>query len=123
MSKNDLLEILCKRELSPAQINLMKCIREAGVAGISKQDLADEMRDGNIRSVNGIFLGLSRRIDESGDASCPEFFNYFEPRFCMHPNLWFAIQELPELKHAIENMSVEEIYETYDDDALELDVA
>ncbi|MEM6282995.1 MAG: hypothetical protein AAF787_12430 [Chloroflexota bacterium] len=111
MQVNDLVQILTRKPLSPAQINLLKCIRDAGVVGISKHDLADKMRDGNVRSVNGIFLALSRRIDESGETSCPEFFNYFEPRYCMHPKLWLAIKRLPRLRKLIENNTVEEIYD------------
>lgn len=123
MSKDELIDVLCKTDLSAAQINLLKCVRDAGVAGITREDLAEKMRDGNIRSMNGVFLALSRRIGDSGDTDCPEFFNYFEPRYCMRPALWDAIRELPDLRHAIEEMTVEEVYAEYDDDALELEPA
>ena len=124
MSKDDLVDILCKNPLSPAQINLLKCIREAGPVGISREGLADKMRDGNVRSINGILLGLSRRIGSS-TTDCPEFFNYYNPRYCMRPALWDAIREIPELREVIDDMSIAEIYDEFEDksDRLELQPA
>ena len=114
MSTEEIVNILSKKSLSPSQISLMKCIRDAGPVGISREDLAKKMCDGNIRSMNGVFLALSRRINASNDTDCPELFNYYEPRYCMRPALWDAIQQLPELLATIEDMSVDAIYDEYD---------
>jgi len=114
MDTQEIVDILSKKSLSPSQISLLKCIRDAGPVGISREDLANKMRDGNIRSMNGVFLALSRRINKSNDTSCPEFFNYYEPRYCMRPALWDAIQQLPGLHAVIEDMTVGDIYDEYD---------
>ena len=113
MNADDIYAILTKKDIPPTQIAVFKCLRDARPLGCTRQELADLMRDGNVRGVHGIFLALSQRINGANDTDCPEFFNKFKDYYTLRPALWQAICEIPELQAAVENMSVDEIYETY----------
>jgi hypothetical protein len=116
MSTEEIYDILTKKDIPPTQIAIFKCLRDARPLGCTRQDLADQMRDGNIRGVHGILLALSQRISGANDTDCPEFFNKHADYSTLRPALWQAICEIPELQAAVETMTVTEIYATYGQD-------
>jgi len=113
MNAEDIYDILTKKTIPPTQIAIFRCLRQRRPLGCTREDLANLMRDGNIRGVHGVFLALSQRINGANDTDCPEFFNKDEGYYTLRPALWQAICRIPKLQDAVETMTVDEIYAEY----------
>jgi hypothetical protein len=117
------VKVLTHTSIPPGQINLFKLLYENDPRGLTLKELADRMRDGDLRGMQGVLNGLARRISETKsipEVATPKYQVFFfiegegaETRFHLFPEAKQAIERLPELLSVIRQNSVQDVYEYY----------
>lgn len=115
--------IIARKSIPPGQITLYKALYEAGEQGLLKAELAKIIRDGDEDSLAGLLGGLGTRVNMTeGYKKGPGIGMLLEYeringewRYWMRPELRAAIDSLPRLQAELK-LSVEEIYEKYQDE-------
>jgi endonuclease/exonuclease/phosphatase family metal-dependent hydrolase len=57
--------VLARKSIPPGQIALFKALLEAGETGLDQADLAEIMRDGDVRGLAGVLGGLGKRVNQT----------------------------------------------------------
>lgn len=119
----DIKDILTRKSISPGQLALYKVLYWADQP-LTLNSIAFMMREGDDDSADKVMMNLAGRI-----LGTPGFENIPRPayhvlfaeemvngirHFTMQPQLRQAIDALPELKRVIEKLSVDAIYERFD---------
>ncbi|MCP4541293.1 MAG: HNH endonuclease [Chloroflexi bacterium] len=113
--------VLTRKFIPYGQMTLYHALYAAGERGLSKTELAEQIRDGDTDSLTGVFGALGGRINGSGPfkAQKPGTGLFFKRvrrdndwHYCMYPELREAIEKLPGLHEAI-TWSLDEILDKY----------
>ena len=113
--------VLTRAFIPYGQMTLYHALYKAGERGLSKTELAEEIRDGDTRSLTGVLGALGNRINHSGpfEAQTPGIELFFD--ISRQDNDWHyrmravvreAIEDIPGLHEAI-TWPLEKIQKTY----------
>jgi hypothetical protein len=115
--------VLLRAFIPYGQMTLYHALYKAGRQWLSKTELAEEIRDGDTRSLTGVLGALGNKINQSEpfENEAPgikAFLEYMdrngESHYRMRPELREAIEKLPGLYEAV-NWPLDRILETYRD--------
>jgi hypothetical protein len=113
--------VLTRRFIPYGQMTLYHALYKAGERGLTKSKLAEQIREGDRKSLTGVFGALGRRINSSEPfkAQSPGIGLFFEIsrrgddwHYCMRPELQEAIEGVPGLYEAV-TRSLDEILDKY----------
>lgn len=115
--------VLTRAFIPYGQMTLYHALYEAGERGLSKTELADEIRGGDTRSLTGVLGALGNRINQSSpfEAQLPGIGLFFDIsrqdgdwHYRMRPQVREAIEAMPGLCEAVQ-WPLDQIRETYRD--------
>ena len=123
LNTDQLIAIFKHTNIPPGQMNLFKLLYENDPRGLTLKELAEMMRDGDLRSMQGVLNGLSRRIAETNkipNVATPKYQVFFfiegegpYTRFRLFPEAKQAIDSIPEFIEVINTHSVDQIYSKF----------
>ena len=123
-SANEIVEVITRKSVPPGQITLFKALYESP-RGLSKAELALQIRDSDEKSLVGVLAALSKRVNKTQFHEKPGF-KFLIDRDRVEGQLVYIMR--PELREAVEHhpalyklctamaMPVEEIFKRFTED-------